>query len=396
MSMLDVPPAQVKRVLMTADTVGGVWTYAIELARALRPLGVEVALATMGDPLTTAQREEARSADLLALVEGPYRLEWMADPWRDVAAAGDWLLGLEHHFQPDVVHLNQFAHGALPWTCPRIVVAHSCVRSWWHAVHGADAPAEWDRYRHVVTDGLRGANRIVAPSQAMLNSVIELYGPLPKCQVIYNGRALPHLRPRDKQPLILSAGRLWDPAKNVAALAAASPDLDWPIYVAGEMTSPDNGEARFGTLHGLGRLGAKELLPWFERAAIYALPARYEPFGLSALEAAIAGCALVLGDIPSLREIWDQAAVFVPPDDPSELRAALQELIVNPPRRQGLAAEAQRRAAHYRPERMAAAYCQTYREVLAAALPRHQAEGLEHFHNPVPRAAARTPISIPA
>ncbi len=32
------------------------------------------------------------------------------------------------------------------------------------------------------------------------------------------------------------------------------------------------------------------------------LPARYEPFGLSVLEAALSGCALVLGDIPSLRE----------------------------------------------------------------------------------------------
>ena len=51
------------------------------------------------------------------------------------------------------------------------------------------------------------------------------------------------------------------------------------------------------------------------RAAIYALPAHYEPFGLSILEAAMSGCALVLGDIPSLREIWGDAAVFVHPDN---------------------------------------------------------------------------------
>ena len=63
----------------------------------------------------------------------------------------------------------------------------------------------------------------------------------------------------------------------------------------------------------LGRLSAGELADWYARAAIYALPARYEPFGLSALEAALSGCALVLGDIPSLREIWGDAALFVPP-----------------------------------------------------------------------------------
>ena len=40
-----------RHVLMTADTVGGVWTYAVELVRALAPHRVTVALATMGASL---------------------------------------------------------------------------------------------------------------------------------------------------------------------------------------------------------------------------------------------------------------------------------------------------------------------------------------------------------
>jgi hypothetical protein len=54
----DVTP---KRILMSADTVGGVWTYALELARGLLPYGVEVALATMGTPLTPEQWKAAKS-----------------------------------------------------------------------------------------------------------------------------------------------------------------------------------------------------------------------------------------------------------------------------------------------------------------------------------------------
>ena len=73
----------------------------------------------------------------------------------------------------------------------------------------------------------------------------------------------------------------------------------------------------------LGRLDERRWPSGWPRAAIYALPARYEPFGLSALEAALSGCALVLGDIPSLREVWGDAAVFVPPDDAGGLRDAL-------------------------------------------------------------------------
>ncbi len=61
-------------------------------------------------------------------------------------------------------------------------------------------------------------------------------------------------------------------------------------------------------------------------AAIFAHPARYEPFGLAVLEAAMAGCALVLGDIPTLRELWDGAAVFVAPGRPDRLGEALAAL----------------------------------------------------------------------
>ena len=47
----------------------------------------------------------------------------------------------------------------------------------------------------------------------------------------------------------------------------------------------------------LGVLAPAELRRKLERAAIFAAPALYEPFGLGILEAAAAGCALVLGDI---------------------------------------------------------------------------------------------------
>ena len=51
--MILRPPG--RRILMTADTVGGVWTYAMDLARALGAEGVEVALATMGSPVSPGQ-----------------------------------------------------------------------------------------------------------------------------------------------------------------------------------------------------------------------------------------------------------------------------------------------------------------------------------------------------
>ncbi len=149
-----------ERVLMTADTVGGVWTYAIDLARALARRGVAVLLATMGSPVSWEQRQEAGRIPDLELHESTFKLEWMTDPWDDVSAAGDWLLRIEEQFEPDLVHLNGYAHGALPWQAPHLVVGHSCVLSWWAAVHGMEAPSAWDQYRDEVGRGIRSAARV--------------------------------------------------------------------------------------------------------------------------------------------------------------------------------------------------------------------------------------------
>ncbi len=75
-------------VLMTADTVGGVFSYAIELARALAARGVRTSLATLGGPLSAPQREAAGRVPGLAVFESSFRLEWMEDPWDDVARRG--------------------------------------------------------------------------------------------------------------------------------------------------------------------------------------------------------------------------------------------------------------------------------------------------------------------
>jgi glycosyltransferase involved in cell wall biosynthesis len=354
-----------RKVLMTADTVGGVWTYALELARGLGERGVEVALATMGAPINDLQREKAERIPGLRVFEGHFKLEWMDDPWRDLEKAGEWLLNLERRICPDLVHLNNFVHGALPWNAPTVVVGHSCVLSWWQAVKREPAPEAWDRYREEVAAGLGAAGLVVAPSAAMLASLAEHYGPLPEARVIPNGRDSKLFRPTAKENMIFSAGRLWDEAKNLAALETVAPRLPWPVFVAGESQHPDGGEIRPHNTRLLGRLSQRALSAWLGRSSIYALPARYEPFGLSVLEAALAGCALVLGDLPSLRETWRNRAVFVPPDDPEALEREIVSLIENPDRRQSLAAGAHKRALEYTPERMVDGYLQAYSYVLA-------------------------------
>jgi glycosyltransferase involved in cell wall biosynthesis len=342
-----------RRVLMTGDTVGGVWTYTMELAEALGAHGVEVVLAAMGGPPSRSQRAEAARIHNLDLLASDFKLEWMDDPWRDVEASGTWMLDLEEQYAPDVVHLNSYGHGFLPWQTPLVVTAHSCVLSWWQAVKGCAAPESWERYRATVTATLQAADVVVAPSAAMAKAVADHYG-IDNTRVIHNGRCPSRFRRAVKEPFILTAGRLWDEAKNVRAVAAAAPEIEWPVYVAGEARE------KILNCRMLGPLSSDALAEWYSRAAIYALPARYEPFGLSALEAAHSGCALVLGDIPSLREIWGDAAVFVPPEDAPALEEAIRKLIRYPEYRQSMADAAFEHAMQYTPRRMARGYMDAY------------------------------------
>lgn len=338
------------KVLMTADTVGGVWTYAMELTRALPD--IDFTLATMGRKASDGQRAEV--PENVTLVESEYKLEWQDDPWRDVDESGQWLLELEQKTSPDIVHLNGYSHGALPFRAPKLVVGHSCVISWWRAVKNEDAPPEWDTYRDRVARGLAAASLVAAPSAQMLAALDEHYHFKSPRKLIYNGRRFTPAAGHDHRASVFAAGRLWDEAKNLRAVVAAAPAIDWPVRIAGD------GGANSPNVTYLGWLEPPALARAYGEAAIYLFPALYEPFGLSVLEAALSGCALVLGDIPSLREIWRDAAVFVNPRDPATIARVTNEVIANTPLRHELGQRARERAGDYTAERMAAAYRQTY------------------------------------
>jgi glycogen(starch) synthase len=345
---------QPQRLLMTADAVGGVWTYALELCRELCSRGSEVTLAVMGPPPSAAQTADAFRIPGVDVVSVPNKLEWMDEPWDEVDSAGEWLAALEQAVAPDIVHLNGFVHAAQRWQAPVLVVGHSCVASWWSAVKREPLPHRYDEYRRRVERGLRSANVVVAPSRSMLAALHAEYDFHTTGRVIPNGRSV-SFPATPKEPIVLTTGRLWDEAKNASAVAAVAADLPWPVYLAG-----DTQGAEFRNVQTLGRLEPEQVREWFARASIYALPARYEPFGLSVLEAALAGCALVLGDIGSLRENWSGAAVFVPPDDRAALSRAINGLISDPMERSQLAQRAQERAQQFRSVTMANAYLDAY------------------------------------
>jgi glycosyltransferase involved in cell wall biosynthesis len=236
-------------------------------------------------------------------------------------------------------------------------------------VHGVGAPREWDRYGAAVRAGLDGAAAVVAPTQAMLAALVAEHGPVEHGRVVFNGRDASAFGAARKEPIVLTVGRLWDDAKNVRGVVDAMGGLPWDAHVAGDAAPPAHAGGGAGpdaTVHWLGTLAPEAVAAWMGRAAVYALPARYEPFGLSVLEAALSGCALVLGDLPSLRELWGEAATFVPPSRTDALRAALGALLADQTRCAERGAAARARALAFTPARMAAGYLESYADASRA------------------------------
>lgn len=308
------------KILMTTDAVGGVWQYSIDLVEGFSRLGASVLLATLGPRPSRAQRHQAEAIPGVVLAESDYPLEWMENPWSGVDEAGNWLLQLQRGYNADLIHLNGYSHAALAWNKPAVAVAHSCVFSWWRAVHGAAPGPEWTEYKTRITRGLNAASAIVAPTIAMAESLATEYGiSARRVQVITNFSAVPRRAPDRKQPLIVAAGRIWDEAKNLRVLSSLAPQLCWELRIAD------------------GTLTHADVLKDIRQASIFAHPSLYEPFGLSVLEAARSHCCLVLSDIPTLRELWDDAALFVDPRDQREWVQQLNRLAEDEEERSRLA-----------------------------------------------------------
>ena len=361
---------------MTADAIGGVWTYATSLARELCSQGFEVTLVTLGPQPRSDQLHDIDGIQGLHLEATDLALEWMDPEGRDLPRALQRLAEIERRVRPHVVHLNGFREAIGAWATPVISVAHSCVGSWWLACRDEE-PSEprWLEYLANVRSGLASADCWVAPTYAFRETIQSRYTPPTRGCVIWNGIDAGDVPPSStaapKQPVILAAGRLWDEAKNIAPLVRIAKRLPWPVQLVGRSVAPGGRESvPLSGVEIVGELSLQDLRQVMTAASIFVAPALYEPFGLTVLEAGRAGCALVLSDRPSFRELWEGAAIFVDPRDDMAVQDALLHLIDNEAKRRELQRRAARRARRYSLAAMAQNYISLYDELAARAIPR--------------------------
>lgn len=358
-------------VLITADTVGGVWTYTRELACGLLNRGHRVTLVSFGRIPSQSQNSWMQHSRL-AFYPTTYPLEWMQGAQMGIVESAKYLQSIIRETKPDLLHLSQFCYGALESGIPKVVVAHSDVVGWWKSVHGSEPPhspwMEW--YRTTVSRGLRCADIVVAPSRWMLKTLCENYpDPVPSC-VIYNGRSPSLFRPSaEKENRVLAVGRLWDEAKQIRLLLARRHQV--PVTIAGSTVHPDasfdegSAPSPQANLTVCGELDEGQLQSLYASSSIYAATSRYEPFGLAPVEAALSRCALIVNDIPTFRELWGDSALHFRCNDADGLTNAIAVLAENAPLRRLYAEQAYERArARFNSYRMVDEYEDLYKTLV--------------------------------
>ena len=364
-------------VLVTADTLSGVWTYTRELVSGLVSRGARVTLVSLGEiplPQQTSWMDNLHGLDYRPTA---FRLDWMQEGELDVDESSAYLTELVREIKPDLLHLNQMCYGSLPVAVPRVVVAHGDLITWWKAVHGhGPKESRWLRwYREVLSCGLARANAVVAPTAWMREAIHASYIRPRRDTVIYNGRNPILFNPYvSKEDSVLAVGRLWDAGKQVSLLTQHTHPM--PVCIVGSEAPapaarlPIRADVKVATentcLALKGPQTETQLRTLYSRAAIFAATSRYEPFGMTALEAALSRCALVANDIPSYREVWGDAALYFRPNDAGSLAAIIRRLSDEPDLCRTYAGLAYQRARErFNAKRMVDEYLQLYRDLMA-------------------------------
>jgi glycosyltransferase involved in cell wall biosynthesis len=218
------------------------------------------------------------------------------------------------------------------WVEPRAVLSLAG-----NAFRGGMEWARWTLRRLPVPDWRRElvalADRVLPNSMAEARQLVRYCGADPeRVRVVPNGvderfAAVSQSWPRDR---VLYVGRI-EPRKNVLGLIRALRPMGLPLEVIGGVVPAQEPYARACREAGGKLVTFLDRLPHdhpaledaYARARVLALPSWFETPGLVALEAALAGCAVVLTPYGSTRETFGDLVEYTRPHRLDEVRRAV-------------------------------------------------------------------------
>jgi glycogen synthase len=363
------------RVLITSSADPDIWQYTTTLSSELASRhGVDVMLLILGSLPSVEQL--AMLPEFQALSSGGIEIDHLDVPHESdgapasaYAEAREEILRITLRWRAHLLHANEHYLGEIGTSgMPVIVVSHRDLCGRRASVDGESPPLVDATYVQLIQQGLASAACVVAPSTFAADSLSRWLDYRGVVRVIpYGVTEHPPGAPVPRTVDVVMAGRLWDPATNVACFQSAAFRLrDRTFAAIGGLsrTGAENITLQNDRVQYVGMLNDIARRRFFESARLFVSPAVYDPSGLEVIEAALAGCCLVLSDVASYRAVWEDSAIYFDPRDPAVLRERIRELTDDAEVRQALAGFARERAEMlYGSERMGSAYHSTYQRL---------------------------------
>jgi len=336
---------------------------------------------------------QAREHSFTALVDPRDlgRVAWSAPVHEAAVRAGKYGLA-EHVAVPSVarrlgVELLHEPHYTLPlgWNGRSVVTIHDLI----HIRFGRFFPPGASLYARAMAGiAAARADRVIVDSEHTRRDVIELLRvPDERVRVVHLGISLQITRRSAPETEAFRASRslpreylLYVGARKrhknldllIDALAILPAGARPALVVSGERPAPDEPLARrirdrglSDAVHFAGRVADdRELSCLYAGAALYVHPSLAEGFGLPPLEAMACGTPVLSSNAASLPEVLGNAAVLLPPADPSHWAHEIQRLLGDATERARLAALGLVRAGTFTWVRAARQTLDVYREAL--------------------------------
>jgi glycosyltransferase involved in cell wall biosynthesis len=312
--------------------------------------------------------------------------------------------------KPDLVHFPHFNVPVL-WWGKQVVTIHDLIK---HESRGKETttrltPFYWFKYlnyRFLVWLAVKRATRVIVPSNYWKKELVQKFKLKPdKIVVTYEGvsdkfkpLAISHklsaeilLKYKISRPFIIYTGNLY-PHKNVERLVQAIKLVNSEQWSVVRKKSPITNHQSPITLvvscsrnifherfkkkveemraekyvNLVGFVPDEELVALYQEAEAFVLPTLLEGFGLIGLEAMATGLPVVCSDIPVLREIYQDAAIYFDPLDVDDMAEKIKRIIGSGEQRNKLKKQGLELVERYSWQKMAKQTLKVYKEVMGS------------------------------
>ena len=357
------------RLLMTTDVKSEVWDYSLTLSKALlKHINAEILMISMGGNPTDSQKKQLEDLNIefqFTDFSSDFSIDDKVNP--DDSKIKTIFESSIKSFNPHIVHLNH-GYPDFDFDKPCVFACHANIlnKKLWNDSINRYSPLHKNllNYKQIINKSLNNADIIIAPSRFFAENIVKTFNFTKGIKIIYNGIDYKPHSCLKESPTLVTFGNMSDNIKHINLLlnmAYRLPD-NIKIKIIGDSQFDRKLPKNVEFLKNLSNFDLQEV---YKNSSIYLALSNYESNGLSSMQAAYSGCAILANDIPACKELWGDCAYIFDRDDQNSLMRCINNLVENPNLLEITSRNCQAKALSvFNSKRMAYEYINLYKNIL--------------------------------